>query len=100
MRELEASRRLQDDLQRLIDAHRGTVPSAAAAEAFERAGSQLPEGSELLRKLHSLAQGLRDRPARYIGEDSVRRVIGNLRRQSDLLGAGIEGRDRKLRERR
>ena len=41
MRELEASRRLQSDLQGLIDAHPGAVPSVAAAEAFERCGSLL-----------------------------------------------------------
>ena len=48
MRELEASRRLQTELQDLIDAHPGTVPSVAVAEAFERCGSLLPAESDLL----------------------------------------------------
>jgi hypothetical protein len=34
MRELEASRRLQNDLRALIDVHPGTVPSVAVAEVM------------------------------------------------------------------
>jgi hypothetical protein len=61
MRELEASRRLQRDLQGPIDLHPGTVPSVAVAEAFERCGSLLPPESDLLRQLASLSQGLTSR---------------------------------------
>jgi hypothetical protein len=100
MRELAASRRLQGDLQGLIDAHPGTVPSAAVAEAFERCGSLLPPESDLLRQLERLAQGLRSRSAAHIGEESIRRVIGTLRDRSDKLSRRIETRDAKLREKR
>jgi hypothetical protein len=100
MRELEASRRLQSDLQGLIDSHPGTVPSAAIAEAFERCGSLLPPESDLLRQLARLAQGLRSRSAAHIGEESVRSVIGTLRERSDKLGSRIENRDTKLRQKR
>jgi hypothetical protein len=100
MRELEASRRLQSDLQGLIDSHPGTVPSVAVAEAFERSGSLLPPESELPRQLARLSQGLRSRSAAYIGEESIRRVIGTLRERSDKLGSRIETRDAKLKQKR
>ena len=100
MRELEASRRLQSDLQGLIDSHPGTVPSVAVAEAFKRCGSLLPPESDPLRQLARLSQGLRSRSAAYIGEESVRRVIGSLRERSDMLGSRIETRDAKLRQKR
>ena len=100
MRELEASRQLQIDLQGLIDSHPGTVPSVAVAEAFERCGSLLPPESDLLSQLARLAQGLRSRSAAYIGEESIRRVIGTLRERSDKLGRWIEHRDAKLRRKR
>ena len=100
MRELEASRRLQSDLQGLIDSHPGTVPSVAVAEAFERCGSLLPPESELLGQLARLSQGLRSRSAAHIGEESIRRVIGTLRERSDKLGRMIEARDAKLRQKR
>jgi hypothetical protein len=100
MRELEASRRLQSDLQGLIDSHPGAVPTAAVAEAFERCGSPLPPESDLLRQLTRLAQGLRSRSAAHIGEESVRRVIGTLRDRSDKIGSRIETRDARLRQKR
>jgi hypothetical protein len=100
MRELEASRRLQRDLQDLIDSHRGTVPTVAVAQAFERCGSPLPPESELLRELTRLSQGLRSRSAAHIGEESIRRVIRSLRERSDKLGSRIETRDAKLRQKR
>ena len=43
---------------------------------------------------------MRSRPAAHIGEESVRRVIGNLRDRSDKLGRRIETRDAKLRQKR
>ena len=98
MRELEASRRLQNDLRALMGLHPGTVPSVAVAEAFERCGSQLPPESDLLRQLARLSQGLRSRSAAHIGEESIRRVIGNLRDRSDKLGRRIETRDAQLRQ--
>ncbi len=98
MRELEASRRLQSDLQGMIDSHHGTVPSVAVAEAFERCGSLLPEESDLLRQLGRLSQGLRSRPAAHIGEGAIRRVISTLRQRSDKVGGGIEARDARLRQ--
>ena len=100
MRELEASRRLQTELEDLIDAHPGTVPSVEVAEAFEHCGSLLPVESELLRQLERLAQGLRSRSAAHIGEESIRRVIGTLRERSDKLGSRIENRDARLRQKR
>ena len=100
MRELEASRRLQSDLQGLIDSHPGTVPSVAVAEAFERCGSLLPPESDLLRQLQRLSEGLRSRYAAHIGEESIRRVISTLRQRSDKIGSGIEARDAKLRRKR
>ena len=100
MRELEASRRLQTELQDLIDAHPGTVPSVAVAEAFERCGSLLPAESDLLRQLERLARGLRSRSAAHIGEESIRHVIGTLRERSDKLGSRIENRDARLRQKR
>jgi hypothetical protein len=100
MRELEASRRLQSDLQGLIDSHPGAVPSQAVAQAFERCGTLLPPESELLRQFASLAHGLRNRSAAHIGEDAVRRVVGTLRARSDTIGNRIENRDAKLREKR
>jgi hypothetical protein len=100
MRELEASRRLQSDLRALIDSHPGTVPSVAVAEAFERCGSQLPPESDLLLQLARLSQGLRNRSAAHIGEESIRRVIGTLRDRSDKIGSRIETRDAKLRQKR
>jgi hypothetical protein len=100
MRELDASRRLQSDLQDLIDSHPGTVPSVAVAEAFERCGSLLPEESDLLGQLERLSQGLRSRSAAHIGEDSLRRVVRALRQRSDKIGSGIEARDAKLRQKR
>jgi hypothetical protein len=99
-RELEASRRLQSDLQGLIEAHPGAVPSAAVAEAFERCGSLLPAESDLLGQLGRLARGLRSRSAAHIGEESIRRVIGTLRERSDKLGRMIEARDARLRQKR
>jgi hypothetical protein len=72
----------------------------AVAEAFERCASLLPAGSDLLRQLARLSQGLRSRSAAYIGEESIRRVIGNLRARSDRIGRGIETRDAKLRQKR
>ena len=100
MRELEASRRLQSDLQGLIDSHPGTVPSVAVAEAFERCGSLLPPESDLLRQIARLSQGLRSRSAAHISEASLRRVISNLRERSDKLGRRIETRDARLRQKR
>ena len=100
MRELEASRRLQSDLQGLIDAHPGAIPSVAVAEAFERCGSLLPPESDLQRQLERLSEGLRSRSAAHIGEDSLRRVIRNLRERSDKMGSRIETRDAKLRQKR
>jgi hypothetical protein len=100
VRELDASRRLQSDLRGLIDSHRGTVPSVAVAEAFERCGSALPPESDLLRQLGRLSQGLRSRSAAHIGEESIRRVIRTLRERSDRLGSRIETRDAKLRQKR
>jgi hypothetical protein len=100
LRELEASRRLQSDLQGLIDSHPGTVPSVAVAEAFERCGSLLPPESDLLRELARLSQGLRSRSAAYIGEEAIRRVIGSLRERSDKIGRRTETRDAKLRQKR
>jgi hypothetical protein len=100
MREVEASRRLQSDLQGLMDSHPGTIPSVAVAEAFERCGSLLPSESDLLRQLARLSQGLRSRPAAHIGEEAIRRVIRNLRARSDMLGSRIETRDAKLRQKR
>ena len=100
MRELEASRRLQSDLQGLIDSHPGTVPSVAVAEAFERCGSLLPPESDLLGQLARLSQGLRSRSAAHIGEESIRRVIGTLRERSDKIGRRTETRDAKLRQKR
>jgi hypothetical protein len=100
MRELEVSRRLQSDLQGLIELHPGAVPSVAVAEAFERCGSLLPEESDLLRQLERLSEGLRSRSAAYIGEESIRRVISTLRQRSDKIGSGIEARDAKLRQKR
>jgi hypothetical protein len=98
MRELEASRRLQIDLQGLIDSHPGTVPTVAVAEAFERCGSLLPPESDLVRQLAQLAQGLRNRSAAHIGEESIRRVIRTMRERSDKLGSRIETRDAKLKQ--
>ena len=89
MRELEASRRLQSELQDLIDSHPGTVPCVAVAEAFERCGSLLPQESDLLRQIERLSQGLRNRSAAHIGEDALRRVISTLRQRSDTIGSGI-----------
>ena len=100
MRELEASRRLQSDLQGLIDSHPGTVPSVAVAEAFERCGSLLPPESDLLGQLARLSQGLRSRSAAHIGEESLRRVIRTLRARSDQIGRRIETRDAKLGQKR
>jgi hypothetical protein len=100
MRELKASRRLQSDLQGLIDSHPGTVPSVAVAEAFERCASLLPPESDLLRQLARLSEGLRSRSAAHIGEEAIRRVIGNLRERSDKLGRRIETRDARLRQKR
>jgi hypothetical protein len=100
MRELEASRRLQNDLQGLIDSHPGTVTSVAVAEAFDRCGSLLPPESDLLGHLAHLSQGLRSRSAAYIAEESIRRVIGTLRDRSDKIGNRIETRDAKLRQKR
>jgi hypothetical protein len=100
MRELEASRRLQSDLQDLLDSHPGTVPTVAVAEAFDRCGSLLPPESDSLRQLARLSQGLRSRSAAHIGEEAIRRVIGNLRERSDKLGSRIETRDAKLRQKR
>jgi hypothetical protein len=100
MRELEVSRRLQSDLQGLIDLHPGTVPSVAVAEAFERCGSMLPPESDLLGQLARLSQGLRSRSAAYVGEESIRRVIGSLRDRSDKIGRAIETRDARLRQKR
>ena len=100
MRELQASRRLQSDLQDLIDRHPGAVPSMAVAEAFERCGSRLPAESDLLRQLARLSQGLRSRSAAHVGEESIRRVIGSLRGRSDKIGSRIENRDAKLRQKR
>jgi hypothetical protein len=88
MRELEASRRLQSDLQGLIDSHPGAVPSVAVAEAFERCGSLLPAESGLLGQITRLAQGLRSRSAAHIGEESIRRVIASQRERSDKIGSG------------
>ena len=100
MRELEASRRLQSDLQGLIDSHPGAIPSVAVAAAFERCGSLLPPESGLLRELMRLSQGLRSRSAAHIGEESIRRVISSLRERSDKIGSRIETRDAKLRRKR
>ena len=100
MRELEASRRLQNDLRALMDLHPGTVPSVAVAEAFERCGSLLPAESDLLGQLARLSQGLRSRSAAYIGEEAIRRVIGSLRERSDKIGRRTETRDAKLRQKR
>jgi hypothetical protein len=100
MRELEASRRLERDLQGLIDSHPGAVPSVAVAEAFERCGSVLPPESDLLAQLARLTQGLTSRSAAHIGEDSIRRVIRTLRDRSDKIGSRIETRDAKLRQKR
>ena len=100
MRELEASRRLQSDLRRLLDSHPGAVPSVAVAEAFDRCGSLLPAESDLPRQLARLSQGLRSRSAAHIGEESIRRVIATLRDRSDKLGSRIETRDAKLRRKR
>ena len=100
MRELEASRRLQSDLQGLIESHPGAVPSVAVAEAFERRGSLLPPESDLLHQLERLSQGLRSRSAAHIGEESIRRVISTLRERSDTIGSRIETRDAKLSQKR
>ena len=100
MRELEASRRLQSDLQGLIEAHPGAVPSLGVAEAFERCGSILPSESDLQHQLQRLSEGLRSRTAAHIGEESIRRVISTLRQRSDKIGSGIEARDAKLRQKR
>jgi hypothetical protein len=100
LRELEASRKLQGELQRLIESHPGAIPAVAVAEAFERCGSSLPEDSSMLRQFEQLAHGLRGRSARYIGEEPIRRVIRNLRRRSDMIGTGIEARDARLRQKR
>ena len=100
LRELEASRRLQSELQGLIDSHPGAIPSVAVAEAFERCGSLLPPESDLLRQLERLSQGLRSRSAAHIGEEAIRRVIRTLRERSDKIGRRIETRDAKLREKR
>lgn len=100
VRELEASCRLQSDLQGLVESHPGTIPSVAVAEAFERCGSLLPPESDLLRQLQRLSQGLRSRSAAHIGEESIRRVIRTLRQRSDKVGSGIEARDAKLRQKR
>ena len=100
MRELEASRRLQRELQNLIDSHPGAVPTIAVAQAFERCGSLLPPESELLGQLARLSQGLRSRSAAHIGEESIRRVIGTLRERSDKIGRRTETRDAKLRQKR
>jgi hypothetical protein len=100
LRELEASRRLQDALQALIDEHAGTIPTARVAEAFERAGSLLPQNSELLRELARFAEALRGRTAGHVSEESLRRVTSSLRQRSDKEGTGIERRDARLRRRR
>lgn len=100
MRELEVSRRLQGELQGLIESHPGTVPSSAVAEAFGRCGSLLPPESDLQRQLERLSEGLRSRSAAHIGEESVRRVISTLRLRSDKIGRGIETRDARLRQKR
>ncbi len=100
MRELEASRRLQSDLQGLIESHPGAVPSVAVAEAFQRGGSLLPPESELQRQFQRLSEGLRRRSAAHIGEESIRRVISALRQRSDTIGSGIEARDARLRQKR
>ena len=100
MRELEASRRLQGELQGLIESHPGTVPSLAVAEAFERCGSLLPAESDLQRQLQRLSEGLRSRSAAYISEESIRRVMSTLRQRSDKVGQAIETRDERLRQKR
>ena len=100
VRELEASRRLQGELQGLIESHPGAVPSLAVAEAFKRCGSLLPPESDLQRQLQRLSEGLRSRSAAYIGEESIRRVISTLRQRSDKIGRGIETRDARLRQKR
>ena len=100
MRELEASRRLQGELQGLIESHPGTVPSLAVAEAFDRCGSVLPRESELRPQLERLSEGLKSRSAAHIGEESIRRVISTLRQRSDKIGRGIETRDARLRQKR
>jgi hypothetical protein len=100
MRELEVSRRLQGELQGLIESHPGTVPSLAVAEAFERCGSRLPRESDLQRQLERLSEGLSSRSAAHIGEESIRRVISTLRQRSDKIGRAIETRDARLRQKR
>ena len=100
VRELEASRRLQGELQNLIESHPGAVPSLAVAEAFKRCGSLLPPESDLRRQLQRLSEGLRSRSAAHIGEESIRRVMSTLRQRSDTIGRGIETRDARLRQKR
>jgi hypothetical protein len=99
-RGLETPRRLQSDLRGLIDSHPGSVPSVPVGEAFERCLSSLPPESGLLGQLARLSQGLRSRSAAYIGEESIRRVIGSLRERSNKIGSRIQTRDAKQRQKR
>jgi hypothetical protein len=91
---------LQRELQGLIESQRGAIPAAAVAAAFEQCASLLPENSALLPQVEQLARGLRHRTAAYIGEEALRRVVTSLRQSSDRIGAGIEARDKRLRQKR
>jgi hypothetical protein len=94
--ELEALRGVIADLEALIAASKGTVPTAAVATAFEHHSSALPEGSALLGMFSGLAAKLRAETSPQLAESGVRRITVRLRQRQDDLGRWVERRGARL----
>lgn len=97
IRELQAMRRLIDDLEALAATSIvGTVEATDVAAIFENHTSALPEQSELLRQFESLAAALRRGPARTRVE-GIRQIVRKIREKADDFGRQLEERDARLR---
>jgi hypothetical protein len=94
--ELEAMRGVVADLEALIAASKGTVPTAAVAAAFEQHSSLLPESSTILGMFQGLAAKLRAEPSPHLAESGVRRITVRLRQREGDLGRWVEARGTRL----
>jgi hypothetical protein len=97
MRELEALRQVVAGCEPHLDS--GTVPTTEVADIFEGATARLPDDSKLKGQLAGLARRMRQDASGVIVGSKLRGLIMRLRRQADQLGAALEARDARLRQR-
>jgi len=84
------------DLEGLIAASKGTVPTGAVAATFERHSSALPASSEVLAMFQGLAAKIHTETSPQLAESGVRRITVRLRQRESDLGRWVDRRGAKL----